>query len=121
MQWFMTVLQKWSDFSSRARRREYWFFVLFYLLIYVALTVVDMLTGLTNAATGVGVLGGLFALAMLIPSLAVGVRRLHDTDRSGWWQLLGLVPVVGIIVLIVFYVQDSQPGGNRFGANPKGA
>ena len=119
MQWFMTVLQKWSDFSGRARRREYWFFALFYLLIYIALTVVDMLTGLLNAATGVGVLGGLFALAMLIPGLAVGVRRLHDTDRSGWWLLLALIPVIGTIVVLVFYLLDSQPGDNRFGPNPK--
>jgi uncharacterized membrane protein YhaH (DUF805 family) len=74
---------------------------------------------LLNATTGIGILGGLFALAMLIPSISVGVRRLHDTDRSGWWLLLGLIPVIGAIVLIVFYLLDSQPGENRFGPNPK--
>ena len=122
MQWFMTVLQKWSDFSSRARRREYWFFVLFYVLILIALTFVDTLAGLGSAAMGgVGVLTCLFWLAMLIPSLAVGVRRLHDTDRSGWWLLIAFIPLIGAIVLIVFYLLDSQPGDNRFGPNPKAA
>ncbi len=119
MQWFMTALQKWADFSGRARRREYWFFVLIYVVIYIVLTVVDTMVGLLNAATGIGILGGLFALAMLIPGISVAVRRLHDTDRSGWWLLLALVPVIGAIVLIVFYLLDSQPGENRFGPNPK--
>jgi len=121
MQWFMTALQKWADFSGRARRREYWFFVLIYVVIYIVLTVVDMMVGLLNAATGIGILGGLFALAMLIPSISVGVRRLHDTDRSGWWLLIALIPVIGALVLLVFYLLDSQPGDNRFGPNPKAA
>jgi uncharacterized membrane protein YhaH (DUF805 family) len=121
MQWFMTALQKWSDFSGRARRREYWFFILIFVVIYIVLTLVDMMVGLTNAATGVGILGGLFALAMLIPAIAVAVRRLHDTNRSGWWLLLGFIPVIGELVLLVFYLLDSQPGDNRFGPNPKAA
>jgi uncharacterized membrane protein YhaH (DUF805 family) len=121
MQWFMTALQKWADFSSRARRREYWFFVLIYIVIYIVLTVIDMMVGLADPATGVGVLGGIFALAMLIPSISVGVRRLHDTNRSGWWLLIGLIPIIGALVLLVFFLLDSQPGDNRFGPNPKAA
>jgi uncharacterized membrane protein YhaH (DUF805 family) len=121
MQWFMTALQKWADFSGRARRREYWFFLLVYLVIYIVLTIVDTMVGLLNAATGIGILGGLFALAMLIPSISVGVRRLHDTGRSGWWLLIALIPIVGAVVLLVFYLLDSQPGDNRFGPNPKAA
>ncbi len=121
MQWFMTALQKWADFSSRARRREYWFFVLIYIVIYIVLTVIDMMVGLADPATGVGVLGGIFALAMLIPSISVGVRRLHDTNRSGWWLLIGFIPIIGALVLIVFFLLDSQPGDNRFGPNPKAA
>lgn len=121
MQWFMTALQKWADFSSRARRREYWFFVLGYLVIFIVLAIVDAMVGLLDATTGIGVLSGIFALAMLIPSISVGVRRLHDTNRSGWWLLIGLIPVIGAIVLLVFYLFDSQPGDNRFGPNPKAA
>lgn len=116
---FMTALRKYADFSGRSRRREYWMFVLFYILIDVALSIVDRMLGFYNSAGGYGVLSGLFALALLIPAIAVGVRRLHDTGRSGWWILIGLIPVIGWIVLIVFYVQDSQPGSNAWGPNPK--
>jgi uncharacterized membrane protein YhaH (DUF805 family) len=66
------------------------------------------------------ILSGLFVLANILPALAVGVRRLHDTGRSGWWLLIALIPLVGVIVLIIFYVQDSQPGVNKYGPNPKG-
>ena len=120
MQWFMTALQKWADFSSRARRREFWFFSLVYIVIAIVLGFVDGMVGLT-LATGIGVLGGLFALAMLIPSISVAVRRLHDTNRSGWWLLIAVIPVIGWLVLLVFYLLDSQPGDNRFGPNPKAA
>jgi len=122
MNWFLVaVKQKYADFSGRARRREYWFFLLVYLLINIALLVVDNLLGWFDADSGVGVLSGIFTLALLIPSLSVAVRRLHDTDRSGWWLLIGLIPLIGGIVLLVFFVQDSQTGANRFGPNPKGA
>ena len=85
MNWFMTVLRKYAVFEGRARRREYWFFVLFYILISIVLSMVDRVLGLYNEAYGMGALGGLFCLAVLIPSIAVGVRRLHDTGRTGWW------------------------------------
>lgn len=68
-----------------------------------------------------GVLQSLYALAVLIPSLAVGVRRLHDTGRNGWWLLIGLIPLIGAIVLLVFFFQDSQPGNNEYGPSPKAA
>ena len=118
MNWFIAALKKYAVFSGRARRSEYWYFVLFYLLIYVALAFVD---GMLNGAANFGLLSTIFSLGMLIPSISVGVRRLHDTDRSGWWLLVSLVPVIGAIVLIVFSAQDSHPGDNRFGANPKAA
>ena len=122
MNWFLVaVKEKYADFSGRARRREYWFFLLVYLLINIALLVVDNLLGWFDADSGVGVLSGIFTLALLIPSLSVAVRRLHDTDRSGWWLLIGLIPLIGGIVLLVFFVQDSQTGANRFGPNPKAA
>ena len=119
MNWFMTVLRKYAVFEGRARRREYWFFVLFYILISIVLSMVDRVLGLSNEAYGMGVLGALFCLGVLIPSIAVGARRLHDTGRSGWWLLIGLIPLIGAIVLIVFFVLDSQPGTNAYGPNPK--
>ncbi len=121
MNWFLTALKKYAVFRGRAQRSEYWFFVLFYTLIAIVLAIVDGVTGTYSRSAGVGLLGGIFTLAMLVPSLAVSVRRLHDTDRSGWWLLIGLVPVIGVIVLIIFFVLDSQPGANRFGPYPKGS
>lgn len=119
MNWFLMALKKYATFSGRSRRSEYWYFILFYLIIAIVLGIIDRAAGtMTNNGT-VGVLGGLFGLAMLIPSLAVGARRLHDTGRTGWWQLIGLIPLIGVIVLIVFYAQDSHPGANQYGVNPK--
>lgn len=120
MDWFLGALRKYAVFEGRARRREYWFYALFVVIISVVLNIVDRVTGTYNAMYETGLLGGLFALAVLIPSLAVGARRLHDTGRSGWWLLIGLIPLVGAIVLIVFFVIDSQPGTNAYGPNPKG-
>ena len=121
MNWFLMALKNYVGFSGRSRRSEYWYFTLFYLVIAIVLSVLDgILFGGSVDGNGTPVLSGLFMLAMLLPSIAVGIRRLHDTDRSGWWLLMGLVPLVGFIVLIVFFVQDSKPGDNRFGPNPKG-
>jgi uncharacterized membrane protein YhaH (DUF805 family) len=113
--WYLAVLKKYSEFSGRARRTEFWMFMLFNLIIGVALNVVEMIVG-----TG-GLLGILYGLAMLVPALAVGTRRLHDTARSGWWQLLAIVPILGLIVLIVFWAQEGQKGANAHGPDPKAA
>jgi len=121
MNWYVEALKKYAVFSGRSRRKEYWFFVLFNILASIVLAMVDSATGSFNPETGMGTLGTVYALAVLLPSIAVSVRRLHDTGRSGWWLLLGLVPVIGAIVLLVFMVQDSKPGENEYGANPKGA
>ena len=121
MNWFLLALKKYAEFSGRSQRSEYWFFVLFYILILIGLTIVDTMTGLMNAEYGFGLLSAVFSLAMFIPSIAVGVRRLHDIGRTGWWILIGLVPLIGFIVLLIFYVQDSQPGTNQYGPNPKEA
>ena len=120
MNWFLTVLKKYAVFTGRAQRAEYWYFVLIYTIIYFVLGFVDRMFGATRLQEGPGLLAGIFVLATLIPSLAVGARRLHDTNRSGWWLLISLVPLIGWIVLLVFTVQDSTPGDNRFGPNPKG-
>jgi len=113
MNWYIEVLKKYAVFSGRARRTEYWIFFLFNFIIAFALGFIE---GLVK---GPGVLGALYSLAVLIPSVAVGVRRLHDTNRSGWWLLISLIPLIGAIVLIVFTVQDSQPDENPYGPNPK--
>lgn len=115
MNWYLGCWKKYVEFSGRARRQEYWMFVLFNILASVAMTVVDGILGTSGA------LGGLYSLAVLLPSLAVTFRRLHDTDRSGWWLLICLIPLVGAIVFLVFLCLDSKPGENRFGPNPKGA
>ena len=124
MEWYVKVLQQYADFEGRARRKEYWMFTLVNFLITMALQALTFMVAGMNPESTLGLflsgILGLYGLAVFIPSLAVGVRRLHDTGRSGWWLLISLVPVVGIIVLIVFLVQDSQNETNQYGENPKG-
>jgi len=119
MSWFVEALKKYAVFSGRSRRKEYWYFVLFVVIISIVLSLIDTLIGAYARSSGVGLLSGIFSLAVLIPGIAVSIRRLHDTDRSGWWILLGLIPIIGQIILLVFYVQDSTPGTNGYGPNPK--
>lgn len=119
MNWFLMALKKYAVFSGRAQRAEYWYFVLFYILILIGLSVIDMITGTYSEAAGVGLLSGLFGLGLFLPSLAVAVRRLHDTGRTGWWMLVVFVPLVGFIVLLVFTVLDGTSGDNAYGPNPK--
>ena len=121
MHWYLDVLKKYAVFHGRARRKEYWYFILLSSIISTVLTIVDSLTGTFSTASEVGLLGGIYLLATLVPSLAVTVRRLHDTNRSGWWILLGLLPVVGVIILIVFLALDGSPQINDYGASPKPA
>ena len=95
------------DFNGRAKRPEFWWFVLFCFLVSMALNIVS------------SVLSGLFSLATLLPSIGVGARRLHDTNRSGWWQLIGIVPIIGWIVLIVFCAQEGESSDNQYGVVPE--
>jgi uncharacterized membrane protein YhaH (DUF805 family) len=113
MNWYIGVLKKYAVFSGRARRKEYWMFFLFNFIVYIVLPVVEGVLGSR------GIMGMLYSLAVLIPGIAVSVRRLHDTNRSGWWLLIGLIPLVGAIALLIFMVQDSQDGENEYGSNPK--
>jgi uncharacterized membrane protein YhaH (DUF805 family) len=111
MEYFLGAFKQITDFSSRTRRKDYWMFILVYIILYFVLSVIDaMLESM--------VLGVLFSLVMLVPSISIATRRLHDTGRSGWWQLIAFIPLVGIIVLIVFLVQDTQEA-NKYGPNPK--
>lgn len=120
LNWYLTALKQYATFEGRARRREYWYFALGNFVAIVGLSIVDMMIGTFDEKAEIGLLSGLYTLAVFIPGIAVSVRRLHDTDRSGWWLLIALVPLVGWLVMLVFACLDSQPGGNRFGTNPKG-
>jgi len=118
MNWYLTVLKKYAVFSGRAQRAEYWYFVLFSLIVSIILTFADNILGLYDMQSGLGVLSGIYSLGVLIPSLAVGARRLHDIGKSGWWQLIAIIPLLGIILLIVWYATDSKED-NKYGKNPK--
>ena len=119
MELMFQPLWKYATFSGRARRMEYWLFVLFYAVVSIVATVVDVSLGLTlGGEDGMGLISTICGLALFLPSLAVSVRRLHDTGRSGWWILLMFVPIVGMIVLIVFFCLGGDEGRNRFGPDP---
>ena len=119
MNWYLQALKKYADFSGRARRKEYWFFVLFNIIISIVLSIIDVTLGLN--ANGIGILSGLYTLGVLIPSIAVGVRRLHDINKSGWWVLIVFVPFIGALVLLIFALLNGTPGANNYGADPKAA
>lgn len=118
--WATRPLKKYADFSGRAPRAEYWWFYLLMMIGYLIASILDSILGLGQMVGPYGVLAAVLALVLLVPSIAAGVRRLHDTDRSGWWWLIAFVPIVGIIVLIVFFVTQGTIGSNRFGADPYG-
>lgn len=115
MNWYMHVLTNYAVFGGRARRAEYWNFVLFNLIIAIVLYFVSSMVLKSQ------LLYTIYSLATLIPSLAVTVRRLHDTGRSGWWWLIAFIPVIGWIVLIVFTIQEGTHGSNPYGPDPKAA
>lgn len=121
MSWFLAVLRQYATFRGRARRKEYWMYLLVSVGLYILLMLVDALTGTFELESESGLLSGLFMLGTILPSIAVAVRRLHDTDRSGWWLLLGLVPLVGQIVLLYFLIQEGDEGANAYGPDPKAA
>lgn len=114
-----TVLSKYVTFSGRARRSEFWWFVLFALGVGVILSIIDgALFGYDEFGSANGVFSAIFSLAIFLPYIAVGVRRLHDKDMSGWWYLLVLIPIIGFLVLLFFFVQKGTDGENRFGPDP---
>ena len=125
---FQTALRsfwtRYRDFKGRSRRSEYWFIQLFLVVTNIAVAIIDLaLMGWDVdrfiANGGGGIVGLVWILVTIVPALAVLVRRLHDTGKSGWWALIGLLPLVGAIVLLVFTVTDSSPGENKFGLSPK--
>ena len=131
MEWMLMPLRRYADFQGRSRRKEYWMFLLAVIILYTVFMVPLMLGGFSMAMAGqqstpgplyfvgFGVMG-ILVLALLVPSIAVQVRRFHDQDRSGWMVLIGLIPYVGGIIVLVFMCLDGTRGPNRFGPDPKG-
>ncbi len=113
MHWYLEVLKQYAVFSGRSRRTEFWIFMAFNLVILILLKTID---GLTD---GSGIIVLIYSIAVLIPAIAVSVRRLHDTDRSGWWLLAVFFPFLGALVLLMFMAQDSDPKKNEYGPNQK--
>ena len=116
MQWYIQVLKKYATFRGRASRREYWWFMLIHVIILMASIPLDKVLG-TTLDNGQGIIGSLYNVAMILPAMAVGVRRLHDTGRSGFWLLVSLVPFIGGLILFYFTCQASS-GPNKYGDSP---
>ena len=116
MNWYIEAWKKYAVFGGRSGRQEYWYFVLFHVLVYVLLSIIAGILG----KIGAGLLS-LYTVAVFLPGLAATIRRLHDTNRSGWWILISLVPFVGGIVLLVFLTQESHAVENQYGSRPQAA
>lgn len=120
MEWMLLPLKRYADFSGRSRRKEYWMFVLGVFIVAIVLSIIENMAGLSGMVGGVyGPLMTIFFLGILIPSIAVQVRRFHDQDKSGWFVLLALIPFVGGLVVLVFMCLEGTRGPNRFGPDPK--
>ncbi len=120
MNWYLKVLRQWSDFKGRARRKEYWMFALFNIIFLIIAAILDNVFGLTfSREIPYGYIYLLYALIVIVPGLAVSVRRLHDISKSGWWYLIAFIPLIGAIWLLVLFVSDGTPGENQWGMNPK--
>jgi len=118
MNWYFQVLKKYAVFDGRARRKEYWYFVLFNAIIGFVLSLIEGLAGIAPEID-YSVLSLIYSLAVLLPGIGVSIRRLHDTGRSGWWLFIGLIPFIGAIIIFIFTVTDSQEGTNQYGPSPK--
>ncbi len=113
MEWYLKVIQNYVGFTGRARRTEYWMFVLFNFIISIVLSLLEYFAGLGRVLTT------LYGLALFLPGLAVSVRRLHDTGRSGLWVLISFIPIIGAIILIIFMCMEGERGYNKYGPDPK--
>lgn len=120
MEWMLMPLKRYADFSGRSRRKEYWMFFLFVFLVYIVLAVLGAIGGETVGGI-MGILLMIFALGIIVPAIAVQVRRFHDQDKSGWFVLLGLIPGVGGLIVLVFMCLEGTNGPNQYGPDPKGA
>ena len=119
MKYYFDVFRKYADFTGRARRAEYWYFLLFNFIITVAFVFLDGLLGVFSEKYGIGILSATYALIIFVPSMAAATRRLHDINKSGWWQLLHFIPLLGTIILVIYLVQDSRSFENKYGMHGK--
>jgi len=118
MNWYLEVLKKYAVFNGRARRKEFWMYSLFNFIIAFGIGFMEGLFGIAGEAV-IGPISGIYALAVLIPGFAVSIRRLHDTGRSGWWLFVALVPFVGPLALLWFWIQEGEATDNIYGPDPK--
>ena len=119
MNWYLTVIKKYATFSGRARRKEYWMFVLFNIIFCIVAVILDNVLGTAIEDVGYGAIYIIYSLVVLLPSLAVSVRRLHDVGNSGWFLFISLIPLIGSIILLIKVCTDGNPGENKYGPNPK--
>ncbi len=120
MNWYLKVLRQYADFNGRARRMEYWMFILFNIIFAIAAVILDNLLGLKfSSEIPYGFIYLIYVLATLIPGIAVAVRRLHDVDKSGWFYLIAFIPIIGTIWLLILFFTEGTPGTNQYGVNPK--
>ncbi|MBI2464375.1 DUF805 domain-containing protein [Candidatus Peregrinibacteria bacterium] len=117
MNYYLSALKKYAVFNGRSQRAEYWYFILFNIIISIVLSIIDEFIK-RNLGVSLG-MSGIYSLAVFIPVLAVSVRRLHDIGKSGWMLLINLIPLIGFIWLVVLMAKDSNPGENKYGPNPK--
>ena len=113
MNYFLEALKKYSTFSGRARRKEYWMYVLFYTIFAFAAFIIDGILGTSR------IISGIYGLAFVVPTIAVAVRRLHDLGKSGFWYFISFIPLIGGIWMLVLMCLDGQQGENQYGLNPK--
>jgi len=116
VEFYIGVLKKWNIFSGRARRKEYW---MFFLMNFILFTILGVLIQFPYMGDVFYIISVLLSFALIIPNLALSIRRLHDTNHSGWLLLLGLIPLIGAIILLVFFIQGGTSGNNKYGPNPK--
>ncbi len=126
MQWYIGAFKKFAQFAGRARRKEFWMFALFNVIVAIIIGIIESVLGLatTSAANGTASFNGgplsiIYSLAAIVPGLALGARRLHDIGKSGWLQLIALIPIVGVFILLYWFIKEGDAGQNKFGANPK--
>ena len=120
LDWMMMPLKRYTDFAGRSRRKEYWMFLLGVIIAAIILGIIEGILGLSGMVGGVyGPLTTLFLLAIIVPSIAVQVRRFHDQDKSGWFVLISLIPIIGGLIVFVFMCLEGTKGPNRFGLDPK--
>lgn len=119
MEWYIKAIKQYADFEGRARRTEYWMFFLINLIFSLIASLTDIAMGTFSAEAGIGTFGTIYSAFILIPNIAVMVRRLHDTGKSAWMLLVLVIPFLGVFYLVYLLTIDSEPGTNRFGPNPK--